>query len=182
MKADIQSLMDLCRANEEAEEFDLTKWISEPIGFEEREKTISSMLCYGDIDEPPCGTYGCLVGNHLLKTREWEKLDEIDRGTFSTAAHYYGLTSGEAEFLFSSLNHEVGPNGLIPDGWGGYRLNVGSHRRHRDKDAAIRRVRKLIYYKLRKQELCYEEDGRVKESARRAEGDHRIDRKVLAAC
>lgn len=48
-----------------------------------------------------------------------------------------------------------------------------------DQDACIRKVRKFIYYKLHKRELCHEPDGRIRESARRAEGDHHIARRVL---
>lgn len=187
MKADIQSLMGLCRANEEAEGFDLGGWIHDPKDWWDGDvtKDVGEMLADGELKNPPCGTHGCLVGNHLLATREFKLLNRIDTTqSFETVAKRYGLTVGEAEFLFAAANHRMGRFGLIKDFDGGYKVGgtIELCREYNDRESAIRRVRKLIYYKLRKRELCYEEDGRVKESARRAEGDHRIDRQVLAAC
>ena len=49
------------------------------------------------------------------------------------------------------------------------------------REQRIGRLRKFVYYVLHKRELLYDDSGCVRESARRAEGDHHIVRQVLAA-
>jgi hypothetical protein len=120
----------------------------------------------------PCRTYGCLVGNWAI---------QCDRMFVLETDNIYGLTADslslsyrESSFLFCTID-------IRRDEWG-HPLRPGVQRDWRNREAAINRVRKFLYYKLRKRELLYEEDGRVKESARRTEGDHHVCRAALAEC
>lgn len=134
--------------NEEAEKFDLRSWYK------------------------PCRTYGCLVGNYVIKQNinwptDWERFSEEE----------FNLTDSEVAFLFAAENAtEIAGIGKVC-GW--HILDPRFTRPVFDKAKALNRVRKFIYYNLHKREMLYEEDGRVKESARRAEGDHMIMEKVL---
>lgn len=171
MAIDYQGLFKLVKANEEAERFDLGFWV----------------------DHDVCGTIGCLVGNFCLANPEDAlKLDEtIEEPVYSESgvrgdafrhiAARFGLTHNESQWLFGTVDPALFQSM-------GYWENIrsiyssmfsGDYRDCTDRAAAIARVRKFIYYKLHKQEMLYEEDGRVRESARRAEGDQHVVRKVL---
>lgn len=179
---DTQALMDLCRINEEAKEFDLGKW-SEDL---HPRRTFFGLRC---------GTAGCLIGNFCLSnpddrlklanTDKWGIVPAIDGRPFcdtqgfltgekvwSHIGERFGISQSEASFLFNSRDK-------VRDSHG--RIEKWIFRNCKNRDAAIRRVRKLIYYKMRKQEFTHEPDGRVRESARRMEGDRRFDRQVLEA-
>jgi len=47
-----------------------------------------------------------------------------------------------------------------------------------DKEKCLERVRKVIYYILHKRELIYDERGCVRETIRRAEGNHNVVKQV----
>lgn len=162
---DAQGLMDLCRVNEEAPDFNLATW------------------------QEPCGTFGCLVGNFCVARPDDElrmvrygwgfaPMIEPECGIWKSVAKRFGLTLGEAEFLFAGTNHSFNEWGLIPDREGGFLAT--DMRDCKDRSAAIRRVRKLIYWKLKRREFIHEPDGRVRESARRLEGDHNFAAQALA--
>jgi hypothetical protein len=164
MNMDAQALMDLCRINEESRaRFNLGTW-----------RTI-------------CGTACCLVGNFCVARpgdslrlinesgRYMPFMDGVRRTgdlQVQTAARF-GITVPEACFLF-------GPHDKVRTVWG---RSAGMKSRDAyDMHAAVRRVRKYLYYKLRKREFCYDEKGCVRESARRMEGDHNFARQALACC
>ena len=147
---DTQALLDLCRINEEAPEFDLGFW--------------------------SCGTHGCLVGNFCI-ARPTDRL-RIDgwkmrcRGVDSNydmthVATRFGITFREGSFLFASSERTRGR-------WGEFVSLVharGVERPLADREAAIRRVRKFIYWKLKRREFMYDDRGCVREEARRMEGN-----------
>lgn len=119
-----QRLLDLIKANEEAPDFYLDKWIS------------------------PCGTHGCLVGNHMLKVyKDQDIFNAHAKCTLGVAAEFYDLTLQEACFLFNS---DEGFRRRFGIHYSRYQVNHEHLRDPYDKEAAINRVRKLIYYKLRK--------------------------------
>jgi hypothetical protein len=172
---DTQALLDLCRINEEARGFDLGSWTSTKGG---------------------CGTVGCLVGNFCL-ARPNDELRLSDgrgqplfpqtRDAAPAIAKRFGISVGEAQWLFSMDEIERNQNGFVSYGaknWRpfGYSFRSGGNRDCYDRESAIRRVRKLIYWKLKRREFMYEDDGRVRESARRLEGDHNFASQTLACC
>lgn len=148
---DAQALMNLIKANEEAPNFNLRTW------------------------EAPCGTYGCLWGNYCIASGTPISLNPIRE-----SAAVLGITPSEAVFLFSAANLLVGKWGIQYESDGLPAGDSTNWRQPDDREAAIKRVRKFLYYKLHKRELCHEPDGRVKESARHTEGDHNVVRRVLA--
>ncbi len=148
-EANIPALMRCVTNNEKASDFYLGAW--------------------------SCGTHGCLVGNDALAIG-------VDRNYigWGFASDEYGLGYVILQFLFgtrdfgrSSIGIELRPTiaWLIN--------NVSCTRDPRDRTAALNRLRKFIYYVLRKRELLYDDSGCVRETARRAEGDHHIVRGVL---
>ena len=144
-----QLLLDLIKANEAAENFNLGRWIEH------------------------CGTYGCLVGNHACAVGgEFLSVassfcDGDASTTFSILASKYGVTIRESFFLFASQN-----NTICWDAGSGENIYSTTYRLRTDKQKAINRVRKYLYYKLHKQELM--EDPKV----RHMEGDHHVVRKA----
>jgi hypothetical protein len=178
MSIDFQGLLNLVTANEKAERFNLG--------------------CWAEVDS--CGTFGCLVGNFCLHHPEDELVlkghfqgsyyppsfrDQPDECPYAATARRFGITPYESEWMFGcqEMIQMESIEGWMYEtrktGFGRFDLFDGEGRDTDDKAAAIARVRKFIYYKLHKQEMLYEADGRVKESARRAEGDHHVIRKVL---
>jgi hypothetical protein len=179
MAIDFQGLLNLVTANEKARRFNLGYWWEK--------------LNNG------CGTVGCLIGNFchyhprdkLVIRGNSPKLldatfDDANDGCWAQIAARFGITKNESEWMFgaqeiTSMDSVLDwMNAIAQPGWDGcFDLFDGEGRDCENKAAAIARVRKFIYYKLHKQEMLYEADGRVKESARRAEGDHHVIRKVL---
>jgi hypothetical protein len=105
-----------------------------------------------------CGSYGCLVGNDMLALGIYRGLMIHPR---DWATKEYGVSSvpyctGPLSFLFYFFR-----------------------RRDDSREAALRRLRKFIYYVLHKREMLYDERGCVRETARRSEGDHFICRAAL---
>jgi hypothetical protein len=159
-KPNAQELLDLIHANEEASGFDLSSWFHS------------------------CGTHGCLVGNHLIAKRSKcdSLLGPLGPMLYPDIAPLYGVSHAECLWLFSPLNFKYYPYRGMYFCEGTPQQDLESDRDPIDREAAINRVRKFLYYKLRKWELLYEEDGRVRESSRRAEGDHHVCRNVLREC
>jgi hypothetical protein len=144
-----QNLLDCIKASENSESFDLNLIVSE------------------------CGTYGCLVGNHLISLG-MDSRDVCLAFESLENREFYGLTKLEYQFLFGI--YEV----FHSSEWGTH-LRCGFEQRRplftcfksdrrngEDKESALNRIRKLIYYKLHKKEMMYDERGCVRESARKA--------------
>jgi hypothetical protein len=151
---DFQALIDLCNINEARpqEGFNLVFW--------------------------SCNTESCLIGGWYLATED-EKI-RCYRMTnelfFSHEAisERFGISISESQYLFHSsdpLHHEDGTTNY-------YSCNTEILNRDKfDKEAAILRVRKFIYYHLRKQEFCIDERGITNKS--REAGDVRFDEQIL---
>lgn len=166
---DFQALMDLCRISEEAREFHL------------------GIVASGS----SCGSYGCLLGNYAISGNDKRyrihpecsrliqfdgKSAELNGNLYGDAADRFGITLAESMFLFCEYDRLRKDNYYVDPNQSGYKRPwVGAEAR----SAAIGRVRKFIYYKLKKREFMYEEDGRVKESARRLEGNHGFAAQVI---
>jgi hypothetical protein len=153
-----QALLRCIRNNEEARGFDLSNWVHD------------------------CGTYGCLVGNDLLACgvprSDWHVR------TYAAAGRHYGLSSLVAQYLFGVFEYKPGPYGftVYKDGMKEPVLNgAAGFRDATDREAALKRLRKAAYYFMHKKEMLYDDSGRIRETARRAEGDHHVCRKVKQA-
>lgn len=158
----VQKLFDLIKANEEADNFYLSDWFSD------------------------CGTYGCLVGNYcLIKDKQY--LKNILFGCGPTANHYekiayhFDIPYNIAIFLFSPYNYYK-EDSLLRDPYDNLHNfdfdEIEDHpyaRKQWDRDAAINRIRKYLYYHLHKREMELDERG-VKESARNAGSWDLMDR------
>lgn len=163
-----QALLTLIKANEETPDdlFDMEYWVDAPQSFE--------------AGDHPCHTAACLAGNYGLKTKRLgytfasnvSTLDGKGLG-YKLLAEEFGITNSEAVYLFSPFSFFVGPRGIKFE-YGEPMVTSRLPRNPLGKEAAINRVRKFVYYKLRKRELCHEADGRVKESARQTEGNHYV--------
>lgn len=182
-----QRMFDLVRANEEAPGFDLRHWFSDGVPHAGRS----------------CGTVGCLAGNYELRLRRagdsmYGPGQHPPYCDYGTVARHFGITTAESYFLFSPWNLARWRYGIYYGERAGIlaatprfgmitpheRIKgvVSEERDCEDRQAAIGRVRKFIYYKLHKREMLYDADGRVRETIRRAEGDHRVDLKVRESC
>lgn len=150
----IAALERLIVNNEKAPKFNLGRWVE------------------------PCGTYGCLVGNDLIAIGQCDVL--VSMNIFDYVKKTYGLTGKYAGFLFCNSNYKRTPRGFIKNNIMVGRLAMGVPRDFTDRHAAINRVRKFVAYVRKKRALIYDEHGRVRESARRTEGDLMILRSAKA--
>lgn len=125
----------------------------------ERAKHFDLSICRSD-----CGTYGCLLGNDaaacgLSRLEVWDRYG----GHFAFGSREYNIPSAIdgsshiGSFLF------------------GFKKRHGKY----SKEACLSRLYKFIAYCERKRAMLYEADGRVKESARRNEGDYMFCKQVL---
>lgn len=153
-EANVQTLMRCARNNENAPDFNLGAWFH------------------------PCGTYGCLVGNDVIATYP-NGLRSLMSPRWTTIE--YGIPHTISALLFSNreLSHERWGIECLRE-HGAIHPLVGIRRDPLNREAALNRLRKFIYYVLRKRELLYDDSGRIRETARRAEGDHFVIRNVLA--
>jgi hypothetical protein len=169
-EANIPNLLRCVTSTENAPNFDLGTWVQ--VG-------------------EPCGTYGCLVGNDILTTtgnirsrHTWhDDFDEVtclntlnvdeDVDISEWAMQEYGISEKLMDYLFM-------PNDFLLRWNGGHNAYDFKTRKHDDRAAALRRLRKVIYYILHKRELMYTDDMKVRETARRQEGDHNVLQQVLA--
>jgi hypothetical protein len=153
MRPDInfQALMDLVKANEDSKDFDLSRW--------------------------KCGTYGCLVGNYGLKYDE-EFLEAVRNSVveFKLIAQAFGISEMEAKYLFHSIAHiHINHTMFLPQY--GYQCLGNLNRDYHDKEGALNRVRKFIYYHLKKREFCLDDNG-VTETSKQV-GDVNFANQVL---
>jgi hypothetical protein len=152
-EANIQNLMRLVKNNERARRFDL------------------SLLLQHD----ECGTIGCLVGNDYIA--EYNKTSYFSVADVDRTQIEYGISPQIWDFLFSNLNTEY--NYGLYEIFGEKKvIRICKQRDHLDKEAAIKRVLKFIYYVLHKRELLYDDSGRIRETARRQEGNHNVLKQV----
>lgn len=153
-EANIPALMRCVRNNESAPGFNLLTFVSE------------------------CGTFGCLVGNDRLGCQI-----HLEETHYSWSVREYGVTRTVWQFLFGECEIARGAGGLVlsrsDDGFL-LAFNGSRRRNENDRTAALNRLRKFIYYVLHKRELLYDDNGCIRETARRAEGDHHVLRKVKA--
>ena len=115
-----------------------------------------------------CGTDGCLVGTYASNKQDdwskmfWERAHRADDSELAVILKLkFGLSRAETRFLFSSSHV-----GFCED------YGEGKHADHAcrlDGDDAVRRLRKFLYYKMRKAELL--EDY---EAARNMEGNQQF--------
>lgn len=117
-----------------------------------------------------CGTVGCMIGNYnamtgraklRFGTRYGRSVDDHD------CAHF-GITEREYKWLFDLGVYRGCFEEVLKTNWSGPDRDIANV----TSAEALRRLRKFIYYKLHKHEMCYDEKYGVKESARRAEGNH----------
>lgn len=150
LDANLEALGRLVANNRKAPGFDLESWYD------------------------PCGTFGCLVGNDNLACGKPINLSGWTY--YSEAGEPYGLSAIFSVFLFSFKDPVRNANGIVCKMYsdGLYYGPTDKYRDCSDREAAIRRVEKLIAYVRRKRALLYEADGRVKELARRTEGNHMV--------
>lgn len=112
-----------------------------------------------------CGTYGCLVGNDSIALG----IDEPEM---------YGRYSGHIVWGIREYGI-MEDNNICPGGESLWSFLFGYyHRTDVTREACLNRLRKFIYYVAHKRELLYDDSGRVRETARRAEGDHHVLRQV----
>ncbi len=162
----IGALLDCITANEKAPGFTLGKWI---------ESDARSAM-------PTCGTYGCLLGNHMIAAGRWDagqgafvlvnggQMEAAGSGPMRLAMDEYGLSLSLASWLFG-----VNEIGHLPDGEISFISFIYSaRRRDHSREACLNRLRKYVYYVLHKRELLYDDSGAVRETARRAEGNHMV--------
>lgn len=138
-KFDAQELMNLVKANETAKDFNLSSWLQ------------------------PCGTFGCLVGNHMVANGVSVKVDFLSRVPVGYDKKRYGLSQQEFDFLFASCDifreFCITYNAFTNQSECFTSIMV-SKRNYFDKEAALNRVRKLIWWKLRKQEIMADDNAR----------------------
>lgn len=120
-----------------------------------------------------CGTYGCLFGNDMI-ANGLAGVFSVTFNPHTLAESEYGLSQGAELFLFSCM--DVG----YLDRWVRFPGGGGLRSKH-DREAALSRLRKFIYYVLHKRELLYDDRGCIRETARRAEGNHMVLSQVKEA-
>ena len=153
-EVNIPALLRLIRNNEQAKSFCLMLWIA------------------------PCETYGCLVGNDWLATHP----GQVFPGAIK-AIEEYGLAYKTNHLVYHFLFEAQG----IKFRYEKHESKAGEMvmvvrcppRNIYDREVAINRVRKFVYYVLHKRELLYDDRGCIRESIRRAEGNHNVVAGVL---
>lgn len=101
----------------------------------------------------PCGTAGCLVGTYIINTTTMSsEIDLLRKAEAFFNSHCFELSLREKRFLFTIAHLD---EQKVDDAM------------YLTKEQAIARLRKFIYYKLRKAELL--EDY---QASRRIEGDN----------
>lgn len=107
---------------------------------------------------------GCLFSNDMVACGRSSMLaDSLD--FLEEAQKEYGITRYEAIYLFWHRDFVKSKIGMLLDLWD------GKARSRFDVDAATNRIQKFVIYKTKKNAILYNEDGSVRESARRTVGD-----------
>ena len=115
-----------------------------------------------------CGTAGCMIGNYNL-------MKCISKTRFTEHSKEFGITDHEFTWLFDMGVYLK----YTGDGSQPIRILFERDLKEVTKEQALSRLRKFIYYKLHKQEMIYDDQGCVRESARRTEGDHMIAKRAV---
>jgi hypothetical protein len=147
---DIQGLLDMARYAEEAEHFDMSLWRN------------------------TCGTAGCLVGTFCMRRPEDALGVTYISGLHVSIVTYngvccvrggislrFGISEEESRFLFSRYHLANCPSN---------RRSPARPATFSNREQAVARLRKFIYYKMHRAELSYDEA--------RQTGDARISEKV----
>jgi hypothetical protein len=117
-----------------------------------------------------CGSFGCLIGNDAIATfsltGEWRDV----MSQFRSKTGEYGF----ADWAATEYGVDYYGRAL---GWLFYEPNLSGN----TQEQRLGRLRKFIYYVLHKRELLYDDSGRIRETARRAEGNHMVLRSVKSA-
>jgi hypothetical protein len=117
-----------------------------------------------------CQTIGCAFGHWAMKYRGADPQECSPNSIFggvTRAARELGITSKEFDYLFGMYT----PGRVVPSkchfGLLVELVHIGRNRRPSGKLATLRRLKKYLAYKLRKNDMldCYE-------VARKMEGDH----------
>lgn len=126
-----------------------------------------------------CNTSACLIGNYHISNENANLRHEIFKeGIYfrhEDIAERFGISLNESRYLFHSNNPVK-----FQDGTTNYFVRNTKQcyvRDGLDKEAAINRLRKFIYYHLRKNEFCLDDNG-VTEYSREC-GDVRFDEQIL---
>lgn len=125
----------------------------------------------------PCGTFGCLIGNDWLATHEPSlaglEFDFRHTNFWEFSRCQYKTSHWVSFWLFNTHDFFKGPWGIrLSKSW------FGEQRNCTDRQAALNRVRKFVYYVLHKRELLYDDSGCIRETARRSEGDQHVLQQV----
>jgi len=135
---EIRKLYELASANEQSIGFNLDLWLNE------------------------CGSFGCLVGNDFLVNmvdRPYLTARGSDFWDIPTLRLEYGISKGEAYFLFYDASTRYVWNSDLNTN-----IRIRQFRNSQDKEGAVKRIRKFLYYRLHKQEL---ETSRCKDQRQR---------------
>lgn len=118
----------------------------------------------------PCGTFGCMFGNDMLAV-----YDGYSQSEGAAWAKIRNVAKADTSDLL------VREYGLLPLGSGlvMHWLFYCCNGRGDTREQRIHRLRKFIYYVQRKRAILYDEQGRIKESARRTEGNWMVCPKVM---
>lgn len=149
-----KAFFELIKANEEAPNFNLRTW------------------------ENKCGTYGCLIGNYAIKhdiKNVFNLETRYKERVWDRAATFLGISLKEAHYLFYDFNPHRCTNHITM-----YYTTRGERRDTTNREAAINRVRKFVYYHLHKREMCLDDKG-VTEKSRQV-GDVNFAAKVKELC
>lgn len=114
-----------------------------------------------DILVNSCGTAGCLLGTHAIRRKllnSWHNFKDINIHFSNFGKTKINLTDRESHFLFFGHSDDglTTPNKTIPNPSSVDAIQL-------TQEQAIRRLRKFIYWKMRKSELLENPEARTKE-------------------
>lgn len=130
-----QALLELIKANEQAKKIDIDTWAS------------------------PCQTYGCLYGNYAI--RKYGSLNPLI--TYKEPAKEFGISKNLAMLIFGSWYLDKNKYGLLIRNKS-VSFHHGKHK-YLSHEKHLKRLRKIVYYLLRKDEFVYDKRG-VREEVR----------------
>lgn len=160
-QGDVQTLLNIARATEDT-----------------KDENFSMRFWKPEFYTSSCNTACCMVGNYILRYIKEDIFikDGLLFGIsnvneqFEILAEKLKISQIECEFLFGVIFHEY---------------DIYIERTEETRLHALTRLRKYIYYKLRKREILGDlntKEGRATyERARKTEGNHNFTLKALAA-
>ena len=167
MKPDFQGLLDVLHAGERNPNLRMRRWV--------------------------CGTAACLIGSFCAEHQN-DRLKLLAYGKLGTAfpcldgvhgmypdeaiAERFGITVRESRFLFTAQHGAKDLfvfGGLFGGGWG-----KSAYAESLSGEEALNRLRKFLYYKMRKHELTYEEARHTGDIGINSVGEVTSDQLVLA--